>query len=130
MYRYRQLLRRVFYTAISDVRGRCFGNFGRNFKAQQAKDYPAIRDDKYFNLIELYNTLLIALFTVLTTQFIDDLIKPCEAIALTNAKQSVDKGEYHQHLIESQIGSGKNQDLDNDAKVCVSRIYLESEVTE
>lgn len=47
----------------------------------------------------------------------EDLVRPCEQIAMDKAKQSVEKGEYQQHLIDTQISSGKNADLDYDAKV-------------
>lgn len=60
---------------------------------------------------------------VLTSTFLDDLIKPCEEIANAKAKNAVEKGEYQQHLVNSQMGSGKYQDLlENDGKVIKSSI--------
>lgn len=53
----------------------------------------------------------------------EDLVRPCEQIATDKAKQSVEKGEYQQHLIDSQISSGK-ADLDNDAKVRLVWLFV------
>lgn len=46
--------------------------------------------------------------TILTTKFIDDIIKPCYEIATENAKKSVDSGTYQQYMAEKMM---KHQDV-------------------
>ncbi|XP_055598994.1 E3 UFM1-protein ligase 1 homolog [Uranotaenia lowii] len=45
--------------------------------------------------------------TILTTKFLDDIVKPCYDIAQVNAKQSVDSGSYQQYMAEKMM---KHQD--------------------
>lgn len=45
--------------------------------------------------------------TILTSKFIDDIIKPCYDIADEHAKKSVDSGSYQQYIAEKMI---KHQD--------------------
>ncbi|XP_055309135.1 E3 UFM1-protein ligase 1 homolog [Sitodiplosis mosellana] len=50
--------------------------------------------------------------TILTTQFIDGLLKPCHELIEKNAKQSVETGKYQQYIAEKQMSSGRNADID------------------
>lgn len=50
--------------------------------------------------------------TILTTQFIDGLLKPCHEIIEKNAKNSVDTGKYQQYFAEKMMSSNRNADLD------------------
>lgn len=56
--------------------------------------------------------------TILTTQFIDGLLKPCHEIIEKNAKQSVETGKYQQYIAEKSMNSNRNVDLEsgNDRK--------------
>lgn len=55
--------------------------------------------------------------TILTTQFIDDLLKPCNELIEKNAKLSVDTGKYQKYIAEKSMSSNRNADLDgNDRK--------------
>lgn len=55
--------------------------------------------------------------TILTTEFIDNLLKPCHEIIDKNAKQSVDSGKYQQYIAEKVIGTGKGSvDAEADGK--------------
>ncbi|XP_039433197.1 E3 UFM1-protein ligase 1 homolog [Culex pipiens pallens] len=46
--------------------------------------------------------------TILTTKFVEDMIKPCYEIAVENAKKSVDSGTYQQYMAEKMM---KHQDV-------------------
>ncbi|XP_031634719.1 E3 UFM1-protein ligase 1 homolog [Contarinia nasturtii] len=48
--------------------------------------------------------------TILTTQFIDGLLKPCHEIIEKNAKQSVDTGKYQQYIAEKM--TNRNVDIE------------------
>lgn len=50
--------------------------------------------------------------TILTTQYIDALMKPCYDAAAENAKAAVDSGRYQQYFAEKQMGPGKGADAD------------------
>lgn len=50
--------------------------------------------------------------TILTTQFIDNLLKPCHELIEKNAKQSVESGKYQQYMAERAMSSVKNADLE------------------
>lgn len=50
--------------------------------------------------------------TILTTQFIDGLLKPCHELIEKNAKNSVDIGKYQQYIAEKLMGSNRNADID------------------
>lgn len=50
--------------------------------------------------------------TILTTQFIDGLLKPCHELIEKHAKAAVDTGKYQQYIAEKSIGSNKNADID------------------
>lgn len=53
--------------------------------------------------------------TILTTKFVDDIIKPCYGIAEEHAKRSVDSGSYQQYMAEKLM---KHQDpMDRDSAV-------------
>lgn len=55
--------------------------------------------------------------TILTTQFIDDLLKPCHEIIEKNAKNSVETGKYQQYIAEKMMSSNRNADIEtNDRK--------------
>lgn len=41
--------------------------------------------------------------TIVTTKFLDDIIKPCYDIANENAKKSVDSGSYQQYMAEKML---------------------------
>lgn len=62
------------------------------------------------------STLLLGT-TVLTTQFLDQIVKPCFEVAQVNAKASVVAGKYQQFMAEKQLGTNKNQDLETDSKM-------------
>lgn len=47
--------------------------------------------------------------TILTIQYIDDLLKPCHELIEKNAKQSVDSGRYQQYIA---LSSTKHTDFD------------------
>lgn len=51
--------------------------------------------------------------TILTTQFIDGLLKPCHELIEKNAKASVEAGKYQQYIAEKLLSSNKNVDLDS-----------------
>lgn len=55
--------------------------------------------------------------TILTTQFIDNLLKPCHETLTKNAKNSVETGRYQQYIAEKQLGSGKGSEEVADSKV-------------
>lgn len=48
--------------------------------------------------------------TILTTQFIDGLLKPCHEIIEKSAKQSVDTGKYQQYIAEKM--TNRNVDIE------------------
>ncbi|XP_058446223.1 E3 UFM1-protein ligase 1 homolog [Malaya genurostris] len=48
--------------------------------------------------------------TILTSKYIDNIIKPCYDIANDNAKKSVDSGSYQQYMAEKMM---KHQDVPN-----------------
>lgn len=50
--------------------------------------------------------------TILTTQYIDNLLKPCFEVAAENAKISVESGKYQQYFAEKQLSSNKGNDAD------------------
>lgn len=50
--------------------------------------------------------------TIVTTQYIDNLLKPCLVIAADNAKLSVETGKYQQYFAEKQMGPNKGGDVD------------------
>lgn len=50
--------------------------------------------------------------TILTTQFIDGLLKPCHELIEKNAKQSVDTGKYQQFIAEKMMSSNRSADID------------------
>lgn len=54
--------------------------------------------------------------TILTTQFIDNLLKPCHEMIEKNAKQSVETGKYQHYIAEKLMSSNKNLDLEGDRK--------------
>lgn len=53
--------------------------------------------------------------TVLTKDFIDNLLRPCYELIDKNAKQSVDSGKYQQYMAERAMSSTKDVDT-NDRK--------------
>lgn len=53
--------------------------------------------------------------TILTTQFIDGLLKPCHEIIEKSAKQAVDTGKYQQYVAVKMMSSNKNLE-DGDRK--------------
>lgn len=56
--------------------------------------------------------------TILSTAFVDNLLKPCFEQATENAKASVESGQYQQYFAEKQMSSNKGADLEaNDTKV-------------
>lgn len=54
--------------------------------------------------------------TILTTQFIDNLMKPCHELIEKNARQAVDAGRYQQYLAEKLMGPNKMLDFEGVAK--------------
>lgn len=50
--------------------------------------------------------------TILTTQYIDGLLKPCHELIEKNAKNSVDTGRYQQYIAEKMMSSNRNADLE------------------
>lgn len=54
--------------------------------------------------------------TILTTQFIDELLKPCQELIEKNARQAVDTGKYQHYIAEKLTGPNKSIDFDGDAK--------------
>lgn len=50
--------------------------------------------------------------TILTTQYIDSLLKPCFEVAAENAKASVDSGRYQQYFAEKQLGPNRGAEAD------------------
>lgn len=63
------------------------------------------------NLTILFGT------TILTTEFIDELLKPCHELINKNAKQSVDSGKYQHYMAEKMTGPGKGSiDANADSK--------------
>lgn len=55
--------------------------------------------------------------TILTTQFIDGLLKPCHELIDKNAKHSVETGKYQQYIAEKLMSSSRNADFEtNDRK--------------
>lgn len=54
--------------------------------------------------------------TILTTQFIDGLLKPCHELIEKNARQAVQTGKYQQYIAEKLTGPNKSIDFDGDAK--------------
>lgn len=50
--------------------------------------------------------------TVLTTQFIDGLLKPCHELIEKNAKQAVDAGKYQHYIAEKLTSSNRNADFE------------------
>lgn len=74
------------------------------------------------NPMKKKSTLLVGT-TVLTNQYLDEIIKPCYEILKTNVKLSVDSGKYQQYILEKTMSSGKNQlmDIDDDSKTTDKR---------
>lgn len=54
--------------------------------------------------------------TILTTQFIDDLLKPCHELIEKNARQAVDAGKYQHYIAEKLMGPNKILDFEGDTK--------------
>lgn len=56
--------------------------------------------------------------TILSTTFVDQLLKPVADVVAENARNSVDSGKYQQYFAEKQMGPNKGNDLDAaDSKV-------------
>lgn len=51
--------------------------------------------------------------TIVTTQYIDGLLKPCHELIEKKAKQSVDSGKYQQYIAEKLMSSNKNANLES-----------------
>lgn len=54
--------------------------------------------------------------TILTTQFIDNLLKPCHELIQKNARHAVDLGKYQQYVAEKMMGPNKMLEFEGDAK--------------
>lgn len=54
--------------------------------------------------------------TVLTTQYIDELLKPCHELIEKNAKHSVDSGKYQQYIAERAVGSSKGVEAEAEGR--------------
>lgn len=55
--------------------------------------------------------------TILTTQFIDELLKPCHEVIEKNAKNAVETGRYQQYIAEKMMSSNRGADVEsNDRK--------------
>lgn len=50
--------------------------------------------------------------TILTTQYIDGLLKPCHEIIEKNAKNAVDTGKYQHYIAEKMMSSNRNADVE------------------
>lgn len=51
--------------------------------------------------------------TIITTNYLDELIKPCHEIVKTKAKEAIDTGNYQKYVIERQIAHVKSQEKDD-----------------
>lgn len=54
--------------------------------------------------------------TVLTTQYIDDLLRPCHELIEKSAKHSIDSGKYQHYMAEKYMTSGRGGDIEADGK--------------
>ncbi|XP_063695809.1 E3 UFM1-protein ligase 1 homolog [Culicoides brevitarsis] len=58
--------------------------------------------------------------TIITTKYLDELIKPCHEIVKAKAKEAIDSGTYQKYVIEKQMAQVKKDEKDDavqDAKV-------------